>query len=1027
MGLEILIPFLASVAVTIGLRRLDKSNTKLSQIKRYATKLSEEINQTAVLKVQSVKDAGIDLEIHLKQARKTSEDIQKLSRESKELFENLKSSRDYLSSLSQEMTAIVELASDAKKESEYLQRSLDEVSNHRSEIGYLREDMDSLREESVGILDMFQEKLNLRSDDMLQSLAQKLIELESLMEKKSDALDVTLEDIAESAKTKINQESDALIKDTVGRIDMAKRELDDVMDRVVDTENNLEIKISKFEDTSAILSEKVDRFEERLEEKTSKAQIRIEEKISGLERKLSERFDRIIEQASQSKETFLDGIKFEVDAIKREIEGLSLETMTRRDDILNETRRQAENINTSILEFQEKYLEAENKLLKQADSRKSELMRQIESFAEEFRSVSGELRADAESIRKETLGELKSFHKDLEVTRSLAETDSKEAVLNLRQDMEARIRSDLGDIETRINSLDTTIASKLGEVDTYVDDIKDVLTDTAREILDEAESKANRFEDMVASGMENSEKKIESMISYWDEEMKKARERVMDNLNGLEDRIKGIHIQGSDLLDKFSSEYEDNRKRLDDYLQAQEGSLEKESKRAQDDLSSKFQILKKTAEDFFSRQELKVDKLNENIDTRINKQLAKLVDKGNLHLGQIEEKVQKHITSLKKDLDDSFKSNKEEFRRFRTDIEEGIQEALQLKEDILGSVSGSLVHVKDEVEDLTSKIQNAKDEMRSIEETKILFERSETVSNRLSKFLEDFDSNAYLLENYISSVDSLTELKNQTEEDVINLKNELAAISGWEEKTSNLENHLATIGNETLSLRESLNQMVQWESRIEKALDSSETLKESLDEIQETRNSLERIQHIQKEQEATTEELQNKIESIDREIELIATREQELNESIRQADARSKHLIDREKDILTVESRFDKIESLIGDLADRHRQALTLQKRVEELRDEANISKEELESLINEADEKFEKLSGFLDIVQNTISSETQKKIPKGKGSDPLLERKKNTVLSLYDKHHWTPESISDKLGIEKSLVDTILASRKAR
>ena len=49
MGIEILIPFIASIAVTIGLRRLDKSNTKLSQIKRYAGKLSEEIHQTALL------------------------------------------------------------------------------------------------------------------------------------------------------------------------------------------------------------------------------------------------------------------------------------------------------------------------------------------------------------------------------------------------------------------------------------------------------------------------------------------------------------------------------------------------------------------------------------------------------------------------------------------------------------------------------------------------------------------------------------------------------------------------------------------------------------------------------------------------------------------------------------------------------------------------------------------------------------------------------------------------------------------
>jgi hypothetical protein len=138
MGIEILIPFIASIAVTIGLRRLDKSNTKLSQIKRYAGKLSEEIHQTALLKIQSVKDAGIDIDIHLKHAKKTSEEIQSLSRESNILFEQIKSSRDYLSSLSQEMSSVVELAHEARQEAEILQKDLLIVENHRQEVGLLR-------------------------------------------------------------------------------------------------------------------------------------------------------------------------------------------------------------------------------------------------------------------------------------------------------------------------------------------------------------------------------------------------------------------------------------------------------------------------------------------------------------------------------------------------------------------------------------------------------------------------------------------------------------------------------------------------------------------------------------------------------------------------------------------------------------------------------------------------------------------------------------------------------------------------
>lgn len=50
MGIELLLPFIASVGITILLRRLDKSNYKLSQIKRFTGKVQEELNGIALEK-----------------------------------------------------------------------------------------------------------------------------------------------------------------------------------------------------------------------------------------------------------------------------------------------------------------------------------------------------------------------------------------------------------------------------------------------------------------------------------------------------------------------------------------------------------------------------------------------------------------------------------------------------------------------------------------------------------------------------------------------------------------------------------------------------------------------------------------------------------------------------------------------------------------------------------------------------------------------------------------------------------------
>jgi chromosome segregation ATPase len=1026
MGLEIIIPFLASVAVTIGLRRLDKSNTKLSQIKRYAEKLSEEIHQTAVVKIQSVKDAGIDIDLHLKQARKTSEDIQKFTRESRDFLDEIKSTRDYLASLSEEMTEVVGLAHEAKKESESIQRSRVELGQYQQELDLVRDDMNSLREETGGLLQAFQEKLDRRSDDMLQSLAHKLIDLEALLAEKSDALDQTLAEIGNSVRNKLEQETEGLIQDTVGRVDLAKREAELILDRFAEAESGLELKMSKFEDTSALLSEKVDRFEERLEEKTSKAQARVEEKVFGLEKKLTERFDRVLEQAAHSKETFLEGIRLEVDSIKREIEGLSLETMTRRDEILNETRRQAENLNSVIIDFQEKYLDAENRLLKQADSRKAELMRQMESFAEEFRGVSEELKQEAEKIRTQSLTELRDFQSELSQKRRDWEDESSQAILRLRGELEEKLKTDFSKVESSIQGLEDLVSHRLGEVDQYVGDIKEALTESARDILDEAEKRANSFEDLINKEVANTEKKVESMISFWGEELKKSRELAATNLSEIQSRIQEIHLDGSDMVEKIKEEFQDQKKKLQEFLKAKEGGLEEESRKAQEDLTERFQILRKTAEDFFSRQELKVDKLNENIDNRINKQLAKLVDKGNLHLGQIEEKVQKHIASLKRDLDTSFQSNREEFKRFQSEIQSGIQEALELKEEILGGISGNLGDVKEEVSDLLSKINGIKSELSILEETKELVERSQEMKAELEQNLANLDLAAETWNETRQGVRELMELRDQVSSQLVNLKQEFGEIQSMESHTENLSIQLNRIESELATWKDHLSQVQEWEIRMEKALESQEILKESLKDLDSSRESVERIRELQEFQLESTGALQDRIAQVTREIERVEIREKELKNSIQTADNRARHLMDREKEILAVESRFEKIESLLADLSERHKQTLTLQTRVEDLRKQAERSKEDLEGVLSEADEKFDKLSAFLDIVQSSTQLDPRPGSSKGRKQDPILERKRNTVLSLYEKHQWTPEVISDKLGIEKSLVDTILGARKS-
>lgn len=116
------------------------------------------------------------------------------------------------------------------------------------------------------------------------------------------------------------------------------------------------------------------------------------------------------------------------------------------------------------------------------------------------------------------------------------------------------------------------------------------------------------------------------------------------------------------------------------------------------------------------------------------------------------------------------------------------------------------------------------------------------------------------------------------------------------------------------------------------------------------------------------------------------------------------------------------------DLSARHKQIATMQKRIETLKKETEEMKGGFENLLAEADDKFDKLSDFLVVVDAVTVGTSSKNHPKNfkldKDTTEMLKRKKATVLSLYEKFDWTSDTIAQKLNLEKSLVDAIINNK---
>ena len=1079
MGLEIiLLPFLASIAVTIGLRRLDKSNAKLSQLKRYASKLTDEIHNSALQKIQSVKDAGIDLDILVKQSRKVAEEIQTLSGESRELFEKIRSSKEYLSSLSGELEQVSYLATEVRRETSAMESGLNQIQSHKRDLELVSDDMERLHEESTTLLEAFQTRLNQRSDEILQSVAHKMVELEGLLDTKSDSLDQSIEHIARQAKEKLLSHADVMVSETTGRLDQARKEMDSLFDSMRSAQGEIDLKLTKFEDTSSLLSDKVDKFDEKIEDKYLRTSQKLDEKVAVLERKIQERFDSIFEQVSHTKDSFMKGLNQETEAIKREIEDMSLETLTKRDEIINETRRQADQINQTIINFQEKYLEAENKLLRQADTRKQELIREIEAFSDEFHRISEELREEASTLKKSALQELKDYDKDLDEVRLSQETQIKSSLLNLKAELEEKIRnsfkdteqelkSEIQSLETQIESLGESVTSHTKDVDEYVDELKGALRETAAEIFETAEQKAKSSEEIISEKIRIANTNLEQFVLKWEDLLSHLREDQTDSIEQLQDRLKEIHIEGKDLLSQFQVESKKAVESLEEKAnhKAKEiiAKIEEESKFAHSEVERILRTLEDSGDAFFTSQEEKMDRLNETIDSKISNQLTKLLDKGNIQLGQLEEKITTHLHSVRKNLEESIKRSKEDSKRqietYQKDYEKSFKEIAKDSQDFLKDTQSQFIEIKSDIESTLSELKEVREEsvtefrseiesmnevITSLKEdldevkehtdlfvsAKLIAEQSERAVSEIKKALEELDQEKPTLDVYKEAIDTFLNLQLQIESELKKLEETEFKSSDIDKQVEILASNLNYVTEKISFFQEVLPEIDGIEKRmniISTEQSKIETFLSSLDESQE---SVLQLADTLENQKHNTREVQARLDVMDREIGVVESRERELAETIRIAENKTAFLVERSSQMDSVERKFDKIEELMGDLSDRHKQILTLQKRLEELKETSTETRDDLESLLGEADETFEKLSQFLDIVQGSMTAPTvSNKNGSGPGpkssQNPLIERKKATILSLFDNYQWSAEAISEKLNIEKSLVDTILGARK--
>lgn len=1136
MGSELLFPFIASVIVILLFRQLDRSNYRLSQLKKHSSRMGEEINQSAIQAIQAVKDATIDLDIMNKQARKLISDVDAKALETKALMDTLRENREYLDEISHDLKDVVHLASDIRHESEYIQEGMKVIQAQREEIANVHSGLKDVKSEVAEVVRNFNDNVNQRTQNILESLATKIVELESLLEVKSDKLDESLTVVSNSFKEKLDYEVELMVQQTVGKVDIANSRLEDFNIFARDAEKSLEIKMMKFKDTTESIAEKIEKLDVRLEEKAEAVGSQVQDKLNSFERKFQERFENIYEQVNQGKEAFLTGMRMEVDTIRREIEGLSLESMTRRDEILNDTRRQAEAMSNNIQMFNEKYLEAENRLLKEADVKKNELFKEIHRFEEEFSRIKESFFVEVDETRNRVMTTLQNFESDMNRVGSQIEHNTRDRFLALKNELEdslitlhgkkkSEILDDIASIELKIRELGKETLQKIKTVDDYFFDLRNALLESSKEIVKQVENDVNRIAENLDKEKSRTDEKIESYMDSWALELEKIKGRTNRDIDSLVERLKDIHIEGKELSQVFKDEFNNGKQQLDGLLkkntevltsktdaivveiqnrvkksqdeaelilgrlqragmnlyEKQETLLTEYGEKLYKDLQNKLEKVRYESEEvlddiqkagmnLLEKQEEKIDKLNQTIDERINRQLTVLLDKGQLQLGQLESRIATYVQDVRHNIENTlrnakedsdrqintfngqvqksfkeiekanllflesnreeFNRTKEEFTKIKNSVDSDLARVADIKKGLAQYLEDESKGLKQELDRITSKIDEIKSYSDLYDKTLKMTKEADDTINKLEDTLEELKSEGDTVGQFVKQADLIRSAKKEMEAELRLLDTQRIKIGQIENELTRASNLCDLINERTDELNEKISMITSVDQKLIEIERVQNELEFRLSEVKIVNERLGEITHSINSSNKTSFEVSDKVQKLVKIMDKIESREEDLEANLHHIEEKFQVLHNKSLDIKSIEGKFDKVENLMNDLSGRHKQIVTMQKRIESMKEETEEMRTGFESLLAEADEKFDKLSDFLVVVDAVTTQQergtkpTAKNFKLDKDSTEILKRKKATVLSLYEKFDWTSDTIAQKLNLEKSLVDAIINNK---
>lgn len=929
--LTIILSSFASILISVWLSKKNKKEhppewlEKIQKIENLQQELVDFISNEKI----AIKDAIIDFDLRLRQAKNSTETLQELIQSNQHYIKKLEEQSEFSKQISEKIKEISNQAENLNKEVQILDKGFDKIQS---------------------IYDLLK-KLELKTSQLEENLITK----ENLINKQ---LQEILNQIIDEARNKT--------KEFVEKENLALKELYNKTEEISKSYDEHKYNIE-------LLYERIQNVNQILDDKFTLESVKIQEKFGESLRIFQERIKNLENGLQQIKETAVQSLKDEIARIRNEIDNFNLITLSKRDEILNETRKMASGIIEQIQIFQEKYLSAESKLQETIQKGKQEIQSKVEEAVQNW-----------DYISKSNLDEL---HSNLNSIKEEIEKARMEKIENL----DSVFKKTFEKYEEKLNSIAIEEEKKI----TYLKKEYDLIIDKFIEMGEQL--KIN-----LLHSLENAKGELADFSSQEKEEFIKLKEGFYKIREEIENKMQIV---------------EDQIRETSRIKQKIEEITEKSIKEIKEKENELIQSLEKKAYKFMEEQDEKLGRLNQTIDEKISRQLTLLIDKGQLQIEELEKRTTSTIRKSMENMQKDLLQIRNEIANHKAEILNEVEKVRLLKDEIYK-----------EIQEDSHRIRRFEEKLSLVDSAEEFILKFDQGIEILTKKLNEIQQSKKELDEFLQKLASVNSIRVKIEEEVRMLNERKALLDSVENRFSSLSDKIQEVEVKLVSIESADKISEKIEQRLMKFEEYRKVFEEFFKDLTERKKYIENsLRMIEKARKDAIESGENAKKLIQK-LELFEIRKDALQEDLENLEKKVAELKGIDIKFKEIEARFEQIDVLMTDLEKKQSQINIMSKRLSEISDKGGYIKQELESLVSEATEKMDKLSAFYETVDKMLQ-EAEKAIKekepkdKTKRSNVLDEWKKEGILTLYLKHKWEPELIAERLNLDISLVRSVIAT----